>query len=82
MGFQEVERIYLCPGCLSPAESSGPCENCGTSVIECRPGDADDPCRRPLMNSQGAVLTRAPVWWLQYRVGALMKHLDLNKESE
>lgn len=82
MGYQDVEHIYLCPGCLSAAEGSGACSNCGTTVIECRPGDPDDPCRRPLMNQDGEVLTRAPVWWLQHGVSELMEYLNLSKESE
>lgn len=79
---QEVDRIFLCPACMTPAETAGECPECGTVVIECRPGDADDPCRRPLMDEQGRVLTRAPVWWLQHRVGRLIDALGLSKESE
>jgi hypothetical protein len=82
MGNDQGDRILLCPGCLTPAEAPGACEHCGTTVIECRPGEADDPCRRPLMNRNGKVLTRAPIWWLQHRVGSLIDYLDISKERE
>ena len=82
MGYQDVERIYLCPDCLTPGEASGQCSECGATLVECRPGESDDPCRRPLMNKEGEVLTRAPIWWLQHRVGDLMNYLNQSKESE
>lgn len=56
--------IYLCPRCLTPGDAPGPCPECGAERLGCRPGDADDPCRRPLMDANGRVLTRAPLWWL------------------
>jgi len=73
----DQEVIYLCPNCLSPADSGGPCRNCGETVIECRPGDPDDPCRRPLMDAKGRVRTRAPMWWLRHQVRQLVDYLDV-----
>lgn len=70
------ELIFLCPNCLSAAESAGACPKCGTIVLECKPGDADDPCRRPIVDAQGNIRTRAPLWWLRHHVGQLVKFLE------
>jgi len=75
--LEQVSQIFLCPNCLSPGEAAGACVNCGTEVLTCRPGDPDDPCRRPLINAEGKVLTRAPLWWLQHKVRPLVEQLDL-----
>lgn len=74
---QDEEAIYLCPNCLSAAESAGNCPACGTPVLECRPGDSDDPCRRPIIDARGNVRTRAPLWWLRHRVGRLVKFVEI-----
>jgi hypothetical protein len=64
-------QLYLCPRCLLSGDSSGPCPRCGGERLTCRPGDPDDPCRRPLIDAEGQVRTRAPLWWLRYTVGPL-----------
>ncbi|GEM_PF-1519539 len=72
----EVEpQVFLCPNCLLPAAKPGPCTRCGRQRAGCRPGDPDDPCRKPLMSPGGRVLTRAPLWWLQHTMGNLTDHL-------
>jgi hypothetical protein len=68
--------IYLCQRCFTPAREGGACANCGAEVIGCRPGDPDDPCRKPLMNNKGEVLSRAPMWWLSYRIPELLAYFD------
>lgn len=76
----EEAEFFLCPNCFSPGRSAGPCENCGTQVLHCRPGEADDPCRKPLMNALGEVKTRAPLWWLQKNLPALAKYYDSSEQ--
>ncbi len=76
MSSLHEQKFYLCPDCLTPTESSGPCANCGADVMECRPGDTDDPCRRPIIDSRGNVRTRAPLWWLRHRLGDLVKYYE------
>jgi hypothetical protein len=71
MGQFELIEMHLCPRCLAPGDESGPCPVCGTERIHCRPGDLDDPCRRPLMDKDGRVRTRAPLWWLRHTVTRL-----------
>jgi hypothetical protein len=74
MGNDEV--IYMCPNCFNPGDTDGPCAICGTQVLQCRPGDPDDPCRRPLQDSSGNIKSRAPKWWLEHQVGPLIDHMD------
>lgn len=66
-----VEWVFLCPRCLTAADTSGNCSVCGTKRVGCRPGDPDDPCRRPLIDSQGRIRTRAPRWWLYQTIAGL-----------
>jgi hypothetical protein len=73
MGNDDVVEFYLCPRCLTPGDSSGFCSVCGTERLHCCPGESDDPCRRPLIDS-GMVRTRAPLWWLQHSVTRITKH--------
>lgn len=64
-----IERLYLCPNCYNALEQtavSQPCEVCGHTLIECRPGAADDPCRKPLMDADGDIVAHAPRWWLEH----------------
>jgi len=75
MAEREV-RFSLCPRCLLPGEEPGACPQCGTQRLTCRPGDPDDPCRRPLIDAAGRVQTRAPLWWLRFTVGRLTEYLE------
>lgn len=71
--MSELPMIHICTRCLTPAGEGGTCSACGGQRISCRPGDPDDPCRRPLMDDRGRVLTRAPLWWLQHTVPQLIE---------
>lgn len=70
------QEIYLCPNCLLPGEKPGACPECGHARLGCRPGDPDDPCRRPLMDADGNVRSRAPFWWLQHTVTDLAEQIQ------
>lgn len=72
------DKLYLCVTCLIPAEEAGACEQCGLERVLCRPGDASDPCRRPLMDAEGRLRSRAPIWWLKQRVGQLIEYLEID----
>ena len=74
------ETVFLCPRCLDAQATGGPCPRCRVERIGCRPGDLDDACRRPLVDSAGRVLTRAPLWWLRQTVGPLTRLYDLHTE--
>jgi hypothetical protein len=71
-----MEQVYLCPRCLEAHDAPGICSRDGTRLLTCRPGNPDDPCRRPLIDSRGRVLSRAPIWWLQYTVRNLLDFLE------
>ncbi len=76
MVSQESSTFYLCPRCLESALQAGTCPRCGVQRVRCRPGEPDDPCRRPLMDAQGKILTRAPLWWLRHTVSALARRWE------
>ena len=65
MAYEIVRVLYLCPRCLEPASKPTPCPRCGGERVDCCPGEADDPCRKPLLSPTGEVLSHAPLWWLQ-----------------
>lgn len=80
MAGSSVDQVYLCPRCLDSQASAGLCPRCGLERLGCRPGDPDDPCRRPLVDAAGQVRTRAPLWWLRQTVGPLTRFLDPGTE--
>jgi hypothetical protein len=82
MAEQEMVEIYLCPNCLSADGSGGPCPKCGLERLHCRPGEADDPCRRPLMDAQGRLRTRAPLWWLRLTAPDVARHHEDPKKRK
>lgn len=71
MAEESAAPVCLCPHCLTPATEPGLCDVCGHTRLVCRPGDPNDPCRKPLMTAGGEVVTRAPLWWLKLTVGRL-----------
>lgn len=71
-----TEEVYLCPQCLEAQASPGACPNDGSELLTCKPGDPNDPCRRPLIDAEGHVKTRAPAWWLKYTVTRLMNLIE------
>lgn len=81
MAEEFAEIVYLCPKCLQGQEAAGPCPNDGTQLIECEPGSRDDPARRPIIDNEGRVLTRAPRWWLNVTVREIMSFLDKKKRG-
>ncbi len=72
MAYEVVEVFYMCPKHLEPAYEQSPCPKCGRQRVTCCPGEADDPCRKPLISAQGEIRSRAPLWWLQRKVAWLV----------
>lgn len=70
------DTVYVCSRDLIIQTEPGKCPECGRVLIECRPGPMDDPSRRPLIDAQGRVRTRAPLWWLRKTVTRLVDHID------
>ena len=73
--------VFLCPRCLTASETAGACEVCGGARLGCRPGDPDDPCRRPIIDGRGRVRTRAPLWWLRTSVRPLIEEAERRRRS-
>jgi hypothetical protein len=76
MAKELPDVVFLCPKCLIGQEAGGNCPYDGTELIECRPGSKEDPQRRPIMQTDGRVLTRAPKWWLKFTVSNLMRFIE------
>lgn len=68
--------IYVCRRCTASAGEPGKCQFCGGEKVACRPGNDDDPLRRPLIDAEGNVLTRAPRWWLLQITPELLDRAD------
>ncbi|MGH2521968.1 MAG: hypothetical protein ACRDH2_05635 [Anaerolineales bacterium] len=64
----EPTILYICANCFSVDTVSGNCPNCGQARVHCDPGDPDNPCRKPPMDAEGRILSRAPLWWLAHSV--------------
>jgi len=73
--------VYVCPHCFSASEKPGICEVCGEQKYEFRPGDLDDPCRCPVINEQGEVVTHAPLWWLRSVAPELAERMEKDKNN-
>ena len=74
--MESTQTIYLCPRCLAASAQPGVCDRCGEERLGCRPGEADDPCRRPLMDARGQVRTRAPLWWVRKTMARLAEAIE------
>jgi hypothetical protein len=60
----EMTELYVCPRCFSTDTAPGPCPRCGLARRYCWLGDTGDVRRRPPMDTQGHILSRAPLWWV------------------
>ncbi len=79
---RDLAQVYLCPRCLSAEASPGLCPRCGEERLACRPGDPEDPCRRPIMDAEGRVRTRAPLWWLRASLAQAPRWLETGHRTE
>lgn len=70
--MSEQQVVYCCTRCTTAAGEGGTCDICGGQRVECQPGAAGDPVRRPLIDASGNILTRAPIWWLRQTVPTLL----------
>jgi hypothetical protein len=82
MTSRETVQVYLCPRCLSADGAPGTCPRCAEERIGCRPGDPDDPCRRPIIDARGQVRTRAPLWWLRANLPQLPNGLEGGRRGQ
>ncbi|MFQ5944149.1 MAG: hypothetical protein ACE5JF_11400 [Anaerolineales bacterium] len=68
--------IYVCKRCTTSSGEAGKCRYCGGEKVACHPGDDGDPIRRPLLDADGNVVTRAPIWWLHETIPELVDDED------
>lgn len=75
------EILYVCPHCFTAAEAPGKCAVCGYQLHEFKPGDVDDPCRCPVINERGEVVTHAPLWWLRSVAPELAERMEKDRNK-
>jgi len=75
------EIMYVCPHCFTASDSPGKCGVCGYQLHEFRPGDVDDPCRCPVINERGEVVTHAPLWWLRSVAPELAERMEKDRNK-
>jgi hypothetical protein len=68
--------VFICRRCLLSDEANTPCPRCGRERIGVRPGEPADPGRRPWIDQQGNIRTRAPVWWLRETMADLARWFE------
>lgn len=78
---QPHEVMYVCPHCFTASDMPGTCAVCGYRLFEFRPGDIDDPCRCPVRNEQGEVVTHAPLWWLRSVAPELAERMEKDQKN-
>ncbi len=76
---RQGEVLYVCPHCFTASDAPGECPVCGYKLFEFRPGDVDDPCRCPVINERGEVVTHAPLWWLRSVAPELAERMEKDK---
>ena len=62
----DITEQYVCERCFSTDTAPGLCPRCGLLRRHCHLGDPDDACRRPPMDADGHILSRAPMWWVTH----------------
>lgn len=55
--------IYICQECFTMAGEARQC--CGLEMIRIDAGIPGDTRSKPLMDAQGNLKTRAPLWWVE-----------------
>jgi len=68
--------LFICPRCFLVSEDSGVCRSCGSEVYEFHPGDPDDPCRCPVRDKNGEIITGAPLWWIRCVMPQILKEIN------
>lgn len=57
--------LYICPTCFRVCETGRDCHDHET--LECDPGEPGDFRRKPVSDRFGALVSRAPLWYLEAR---------------
>ncbi len=70
--MEPATRFYICPVCFTVCDSEQECH--AHRMIACEPGQPGSPRRKPVEDRFGALVSRAPRWFLEAR-GALPQKL-------
>jgi len=63
--MSESNAIYICPVCFDTSEIKQVCHQ--HMMLRCDPGEVGTDARKPLVDAQGNLATRAPRWFLEAR---------------
>lgn len=55
--------FYICPTCFQVCETEKECHQ--HIMIACHPGEVGGERRKPVLNKQGIMVSRAPRWYLE-----------------
>lgn len=69
---EEHRIIYICPECFMIAEDPRNC--CEHEMTRIDAGAPGDERSKPLMDEQGELKTRAPVWWVERHAWWIREH--------
>jgi hypothetical protein len=61
----DLTLVYVCERCFSADDQPGPCRRCQQPRREFTVGTLDDPLRRPPIDANGHLRSRAPLWWVR-----------------
>jgi hypothetical protein len=61
--MNQTQVIYVCPICFRVCESEEECHQ--HKMILCETGHPGDERRKPLTDTQGNLVSRAPFWYLE-----------------
>ncbi len=61
--MDEQQAFYLCPTCFETSETFD--RRHPHNMIRVEPAGLDDEQRRPILDDEGRVMTRAPRWFLE-----------------
>lgn len=74
--------LFICTHCFTAFSAPGTCSVCGHPLHEFQPGDSDDPCRCPVINENGEVVTHAPLWWIRNVAPEMAERIELKRKKQ
>jgi hypothetical protein len=61
-----MDCLYICLSCFEVfKEPPSAHPHAERMMVQCDPGEPGDERRKPLSDSEGALLTQAPLWYLE-----------------
>lgn len=60
--MDQEQVFYICPKCFQVCETESECH--GHLMVICETGHPGDEKRKPVVDSHGRLVSRAPLWYL------------------